>query len=96
MLHETQSELAGQTVRLKPEVKHPQVPGFGGSEYTVEDWWDRIAGKSWGDCDGNHACLAYAMRAGLGGIPPDDEVLYGKVGGLGHLVHLSELDLATA
>jgi hypothetical protein len=45
------------------------------------------------DCDGNPACLIYALRSGLMGLPTDDEVLYGKVGIFGHLVHISEIEI---
>jgi hypothetical protein len=43
---------------------------------------------------GNPACLVYAMRTGCSKIfiPTDDEVLYGKINGLGHLVHITELE----
>lgn len=94
MLHAKPSELAGKIVRIKPHVTHPQFPGFGGSEYRVEDWWDRVSGRSWMHADGNPACLAYAMRTGLCDhpVPIDDEVLYGKVGPFGHLIHISEIE----
>lgn len=93
MIHKSQSELAGKVVKIKEGVEHPQVPNFGGSEFRVEDWWDRVAGKSWMYCDGNPACLIYAMRTGLGNkVPTNNEVLYGKVGSFGHLVHISEID----
>jgi len=94
MIHTNQSELAGKTVKIKQDVKHFQQPDFGGSDYRVEDWWDRIAGKSWRDCNGNLACIVYGIRAGMAypSIPSDDEVLYGKVGVLGHLVHISEIE----
>lgn len=91
MLHKDSSPLAGKTVHIKENVEHFQFPNFGGSEYRVEDWWDRVANKSWMDCDGNPACLVYAMR-GAGQTPIDDEVLYGKVGGFGHLVHITEIE----
>lgn len=92
-MHSEKSPLAGQTVKIKADVKHPQVKDFGGSDYRVEDWWDKVAGQSWMDCKGNPACLVYAARTGFSSqnIPPDDEVLYGKVGCLGHLVHISEI-----
>jgi hypothetical protein len=64
-----------------------------GSEFRVEDWWDRVAGRSWQVATGNPAALEYGMRSGLTGLPLDDEVVYGKnEGGFGHLVHVSELD----
>lgn len=87
MIHSKPSPLAGKKVKI--------IKGaMRGHEYHVEDWWDRVAGKSWRDCDGNPACLGYAMRTGLKDrdIPPNDEVLYGKVGALGHLIHISEVE----
>lgn len=94
MKHANQSELAGKTVKIKPDVKHFQQPDFGGSDYRVEDWWDRVSGQSWRDCNGNPACMVYGYRAGMSETPisNDDEVLYGKVGALGHLVHISEIE----
>ena len=92
-MHEQPSPLAGKTVRIKAEAKHPQVIDFGNSEYRVEDWWDRVAGKSWMELAAtNPACLVYAIRSSRNQIPIDDEVLYGKIGHLGHLVHLSEIE----
>lgn len=92
-MHTKPHPLAGKVARIKPNVKHPQNPNFGGSEIRIEDWHDRVAGKSWMHCDGNPACLIYAMRTGLSEtpVPTDNEVIYGKVGPFGHLVHVSEL-----
>lgn len=89
MRHKEQHPLAGKTVRLALKKDGPNVKS--GDAFRIEDWWDRIVGKSWGVCDGNPACLHYAMRSGFGGLPPDDEVVYGKVGAYGHLIHASEL-----
>jgi len=90
-IHPEPSKFAGKKVRIKQEVVHPQFKDFGGSEFLVEDWWDRVAGESWMYCEGNPACLTYAVRSGLLGLPIDNEVLYGKVGLYGHLVHISEI-----
>lgn len=94
MKHSNPSPLAGTTVKIKDGIKHPQVESFAGSEFQVEDWWDRLGQGSWMMCEGNPACLVYAMRTGFAKppIPTDDEVLYGKVGSFGHLVHISEID----
>lgn len=93
-MHSKPSPLAGKTVRIKKDVKHLQNPNFGGSEYRVEDWWDRLGQGSWMGCQGNPACIIYALRTGTSArpVPTDDEVLYGKVGYLGHLVHISEIE----
>lgn len=93
-LHKEKSEYAGKSIQLQPWVKHPQDDSFSSAEFMVEDWWDRVAGKSWMLCDGNPACLVYAMRTGFSKepIPTDNEVLYGHTkNGLGHLVHLKEV-----
>jgi hypothetical protein len=45
--------------------------------------------------DGNWAAMHYALRSALVEpmLPIDDEVVYGKIGAFGHIVHVSELDL---
>lgn len=93
MNHQKPHPFAGKTVKIKPGVEHFQVENFGGSDFKLEDWWDRVAEKSWMFCDGNPACMIYGLRSGMAGLPTDNEVVYGKVGGLGHLVHVSELEL---
>ena len=92
-MHEVPHPFSRKTVRIKKEVTHPQFPNFGGSELLLEDWWDRVAGKSWMYCDGNPACLVYAMRTSGKNVPIDDEVVYGKMYSYGHLVHVTELEL---
>lgn len=86
MIHECAHQLAGAEVPIvKGELK--------GETIRIEDWWDRVAGKSWMNCDGNPACLGYAMRTGMATerVPMDNEVVYGKIGFAGYLVHVSEL-----
>ncbi len=80
--------LAGKTVKLNCK---PDPDYLNGQQFNVEDWWENVSGKSWMVCDGNPACLKYAMRNAFAGIPMDNEVVYGKVGPFGHLVHISEL-----
>lgn len=93
VIHQEPHPFAHKTVRIKEGIKHPQVPTFGGSEFRLEDWWDKINGESWMDSVGNMAALIYAVRSGMADLPCDDEVVYGKVGSFGHLVHVSELEL---
>ncbi len=84
MIHSAASSLAGTTVAVDL--------GKGSTPVHVEDWWDRIAGKSWMDCEGNPAALIFAMRSGFAHLPTDDEVLYGKTAdGSGVLFHVSEV-----
>ena len=67
---------------------------YKGKEYWVEDWWENVGGGSWMFANGNPACMKYAVRAGLkDNLPTDDNVLYGKIGSLGELIHISELNL---
>lgn len=88
LIHPEPHPLAGKTVKIKQLDKSPQ---FSGQEYRVEDYWDRVAGKSWMDAVGNPAALNYALRPKT--VPMDDEVLYGKIGAFGHLIHVSEVEL---
>lgn len=82
MLHTEKSPLAGQSIPL-PDT---------GTSFVVEDWWDRVTGKSWMFSDGNPAAMIYGIRSGMEGLPTDDEVLYGKVDGQGILLHVSEIE----
>lgn len=95
MAHEAAHPMAGQTVKLRTDVKHPQFD-IAGQEFRIEDWWDNLTGRSWMDATGNPAAMVYGIRSGLSNLPLDDEVVYGKVGSFGHLIHVSELDLDEA
>jgi hypothetical protein len=94
IIHETKSDLAGKTVKIKKNVKHFQFPDFGGADIVIEDWLDRVMGQSWMYCDGNPACMVYALRTvSKKNIPMDNDVLYGHTkNGLGHLVHMTEIE----
>lgn len=94
MQHTESHPLARQTVVLNEKAADAaRGVVVAGEEFVIEDWWDKLTGKSWMFSDGNPAALQYAMRSGLadGAIPLDDEVVYGKIGNFGHLVHVSEL-----
>lgn len=87
MNHDTQHPLAGQIVTVSAH-----LPGVGPGEHSfkVEDWNDRVFGKSWMFMEGHPVSLLYAVRSARAGLPTDNDVVYGKVGSLGHLVHVSE------
>jgi hypothetical protein len=89
MIHPEPHALAGQTVRIKPEIER-----IGGRKIRIEDYWDRVYGASWRDANANPACMCYAMRTGTSEFrtPMDDEVLYGKIGASGYLVHVTEIE----
>jgi len=89
-MHDKEYPLAGQTV-LAYTTRHPDL-GEGPHSYKIIDWWDRLNEKSWMFSEGNPAALAYAMRVGDGNLPMDNEVVYGHIGSLGLLVHVSELE----
>lgn len=93
MTHDAPHPHAGHTVQLGP-VHDKSGRLTVGDPFRVEDYWDRVNGRSWMFSDGNPAAMHYALRSGLSGgaIPCDDEVVYGKTeDGLGHLVHVCEL-----
>ena len=87
--------LADKTVRLKLKGGYPEshagVHIHTGDLFTIEDWWINVSGVSWMYSNGNLACMGFAVRSALANLPTDDEVVYGKVGPFGHLVHVSEL-----
>jgi hypothetical protein len=85
-MHDRCHPLAGRMVRLPGDI------GFGGDEFRIEDWWDRIAGESWRDAEGNPAALHYAARVLAKRLPANDDVVYGKVGALGYLMHVTEVE----
>lgn len=89
MQHTEPHPLSGQTVKIASGE-------FAGRDYRLEDWWDRLAGKSWMDCDGNRACLEYALRSAGGNNPFSNEVVYGKIDGAGKLMHVSDLSIPEA
>lgn len=87
-IHPEKSPLAGQTVTADL--------GQGEAQIVIEDWWDRVFGESWKWAKGHPACFNYAMRTAVliargANIPSDDEVLYGHISGIGHLIHVSEI-----
>ncbi|MEH3129409.1 MAG: hypothetical protein PGN30_00010 [Mycolicibacterium neoaurum] len=84
-IHPEPSPLSGKTVTVDL--------GKGEQDYHVEDYWDRVTGGSWMYAEGNPAALQYAIRAGMrtDPLPIDNEVLYGKIGPYGQLVHTSEV-----
>jgi hypothetical protein len=84
MNHKAAHPLAGQTVILSSGP-------YAGQEYRIEDYWDRVTGGSWMDASGNPGALQYAMLSLQTDVPFDDEVLYGKIGVFGHLVHTNWL-----
>lgn len=92
MTHLQKHSLAGKTVLLNDNVKFdPRGMIFPGVEFRVEDWVD-VMGRSW-MAQENWATLHYAKRQSesRSDLPYDDEVVYGKIGSMGHCVHNSEL-----
>lgn len=84
--HDTLHPLSGERVTVKVAGSQSQET----FELEVEDWWDRVAGESW-MLVRVPATILYAARLLLHRLPIDNEVVYGKRDGLGHLVHQSEL-----
>ncbi len=80
MIHSKSHDFSGKKFILKD-----------GCEFHLEDWWDRVYGKSWMSSEGNPACLIYSVRVASNNLPLNNDVVYGKVDGLGMLIHQSEL-----
>lgn len=89
--HNEPHEFAGQEIQTDLRAVHPQLGDNMIHTAVVEDWWDRVSGQSWTTSDGNPAALMYALRIPFSEIPVDNEVLYVKINGFGHLIHDSEI-----
>jgi hypothetical protein len=83
-IHKHTHPQAGATVKIASGE-------FAGADYRVDDWWDRLGGKSWMVSDGNPACIDYAIRSATEKLPVDNEVVYGKIGMSGKLIHVSQI-----
>lgn len=77
------SKYAGQVLKVKET----------GEDFIVEDWCENVLGCSWMYANGNPTAMMYGVKAGCTGLPIDNQVLYGKIGGMGALFHESELDV---
>lgn len=90
-MHSTPHPLTGKTVLLNehcvPDHRDMVKPG---REFEIEGWWDTLTGGSWMTATGNWAATHYAMRSAHG-LPLDNEVVYGKIGNRGNIIHVSEL-----
>lgn len=84
-MHEYSHPYAGGTVIVRDTAE----------QFWLEDWWDKIGGQSWqySAMAGNWAAKNYRdkVESVVSRIPADDEVVYGKIGSLGYIFHVSEL-----
>ena len=68
-----------------------------GETFIIEDWFCNVVGESWMWAEGNITALIYGARiAHYGknnGVPiVDDDVLYGKIAGMGYAFNVRELE----
>lgn len=93
MIHNEASEYANKTVTVNaPGLRHHLGDDSPIHQFRVEDWWDRLGAGSWTMNGNNWAVFNYSLRVARFGLPHDDEVLYGKDDdGLGHIIHVSEI-----
>jgi hypothetical protein len=85
MMHSERHPLAGSVVAVFPQAALHEL------EFHLEDWWDRVSGKSWQGVPATVTELSYSRRVSAEGLPPDDEVVFGRIYDSGHLMHVSEL-----
>jgi hypothetical protein len=84
------SPYAGRKVRLKSAAAE-----LGGHDFQCVDWFANTGQLvGWREAleAGDPRAMGYAVRRGLGGLPEDDEVLFGRVDGMGQLVHVTEIE----
>lgn len=80
--------LAGKTVKLKLAAESDIKTG---DDFRVEDWWENVGGSRMTETAGNPAVFKAMMRTMNTPVYMNDNVVYGKVGHFGHIVHESEL-----
>ncbi len=92
MTHRNSHPFAGLTVSLTRGINDPNGSYPVGTEYHLEDYADRINGRpiDWQN-PRTFAELNYIRRSALDKQPLDENVVYGKIGSLGYLVHESEI-----
>lgn len=89
------TDYAGKTVTIRDGFVDPFNGEItAGTPYEVEGYWDELTGNPWPRSagTGNYAALNYAQRLLLSNVPVDNDVLYGKIGAFGFLVHVSEVE----
>lgn len=58
----------------------------------IEDVDVAVFGVPWDMAEGNPAAILYGLRVLRGEVPKEGKVYYGKINGLGELVHELELE----
>lgn len=85
---------AGQEMRISNNALDlPTGQVLAGKTIEVEDYWQNVSGQSWMSSNGNPTAMLYGMRSGMQGLPINNDVVYGKVHGLGVMVHVTELEV---
>jgi hypothetical protein len=82
--HPQKHPLAGRTVRVSIFDQD--------EDFYVYDWFDRVFQAFWLSKAGGRSAQNYAKHAGFKGLPLDNEVVYGRVGKWGTIVHATELE----
>ena len=83
--HAEPHKWAGKTVRARYDGREV--------DYRVQDWSDRVHGEPWAAYRTSKLSEVqeYADRGKRDGLPPDNEVVLGTIGGLTVMLHASEL-----
>ena len=86
--------MKGKVCKIKGASRYfSQKYGTPNPEIVIEDTDVNVCGRSWMDMTGNPAAMLFGMRSGTEGLPFGGAVYYGKIGGMGELVHESELEV---
>ena len=94
-------EYAGATAKLKSGVGCDMVgTDMSGKPFVIADWFENVAGCSSMAATGNPTALIYAMRTAKNGAnngvyPFSNDVVYGKVDGMGFAFHVNEFEVGS-
>ena len=91
LVHMEPYPYAGHVVPLRNEPKEDGAP-TSPAQALVEDWADRVYGRSW-RLERRFATSVYRLRAPQLGLPVnDDSVLVVRILGMKLLIHTTEID----
>jgi len=96
--HKSSIEATSDTMAFIHPTPHPLarqiIELVDGRSFQVDDWWDRVmqTSTSWylSDVRRNFALAAFALEQAKTNLPMDDDIVYGKIGDFGVIIHVRQ------
>lgn len=86
--------LRGRTAVITEKMNDPRGMMKPGDTFQVEGPASEVFGMPWDQAQHhmNWAAIHYGTRSRRNSLPDDNDVYYGKVDGMGHVLHRSEFE----